>query len=547
MGINAIISEGKKEWRRRRSIRKENSALKDKQSILSERTTLMGEKAWGEGVGIDNFAEIKKNLTTHQTELDALKKKSEDGLKKKADLENRKVKAEERFTAERQGVEEKKKAVDSRLDTEKEQLKTLKKSLAQSESRSRKIADERSTLQKKIIDTDTSEEMRLSHQTRLDELATEEAELLEVRKEQSEAVKIQDGRIEPVQKESDQLNDQIDDILDRRKKEIGEIDKAVKEIQGELDGRRAREKEVEADRKKQFSLLGEKLAAEGTTIPTLETELTAVRETEKEIAQIQAEIAGLDGQQNEASSSAYRKMMTIIVGGVLLLVALIILAVMLLSPKKSSPLDAVAEGKTPTTSYAEAVARSSSQSTEQSDSTESKESTVAIPEGMETFADSMKAVGEASREKIGKDTPVASEENLSAALTEIPGSEMSNPTFSKAEFSNIETATLRTTYRNSANQPVEVEITDTHSLSILLMPYQSMMAMERTVDNDKIYQKTGRHMGFPLIETLDKENGEARLVLIVKERYILSLETEGEGGLERLRSCMSALNPGALK
>jgi len=530
MNIKQIFAEGKKERIRRKSLSRGQGDLKAKEEALAGRLTDLGRRAWAEKSDISAFPELKSALESQQAENDGLKQSLDDASKRKEGKESAKKLESERFDAERLAVEEKMKETDGRLNGEKDLLKTLQKSLNQTESRSAQIHKERDQLHKKIADPATPAEDKAAGAKSLQGLGTEEAGLLETRKSQGEAIKIQTDKIIPLQAESDALQKQIKDILAGQKATMGEFDKTLGEIGKEVDGLQAKMKEAEKVQAETFRQLGEKLASSRAATPCLHTELGAVKEAEREVGEIKARIADLGNQGSPEAASAYKKMTTILVGGILLVIALIVLALVLFSPRKKTVLEELAEGRIPNSALAGAAARASGGENP----------------GTEAMQKGLDAIKEASEKKIGTGTKVAGEKELSAVMRPVPGWERSEPVYSRINFSGIDSASSRSIYRDSDDREVEVEVTDTHSVAALLAPAQAMISMRMTADDDLVYQKTGQLDGFPMIESLEKREGVARVVLIIKERYLINLKTTGEKGLDLLKEFAGRMNLKAL-
>jgi hypothetical protein len=124
---------------------------------------------------------------------------------------------------------------------------------------------------------------------------------------------------------------------------------------------------------------------------------------------------------------------------------------------------------------------------------------------------------------------------------------METPIYSKMNFSGIESSSLRTKYSRDTGDEIQAEITDTHSISILLAPSQALFSMNMTVDDELVYQKTGQLDGIPMIESVEKRTGTARLNLVIAERYLLNLDTQSENGLDLLKDFVGSLNLAGLK
>jgi chromosome segregation ATPase len=542
MNFKTIFSEGKKEWKRRRSISQDTSVLKNKQNVLAERQTSLGARAWNEKIDLSAYSDLKKNLSDHQIQLDDLQKKALDCQKRQTDVENEKNKQIEAFAKENQEIETQKKEADSRLNGEKNILKNLEKDLNQLESRSTQISKERQQLQSKISDAATPADQRSVHEKKLQDLTAEDTDLLPSRTQKSEAILAQKNRMEPLQTEVNELQKKISDALKQQKEKIGELDKQLAEIRKELAGIQAKTKESEKTQNDVFKSLGEALAAAGDSTACLNTELAAVRESEQEISEIKTNIAALDNQKTAEASSAYNKMLAIIIGGILLVIILIVLAVNLFSPKRQNPLQQLINNQLSSNKSETLKAKIKKGQSKDTSSTNVED----LNKEIEDFQKGIKTLTDASKEKIGTNTVVAAESDLKKVLVPVFDWTMSNPIYSKLKFSEIETSSLRTTYRNGSEQSIDVEVTDTHSVAVLLAPSQALFALKMEVDDDLIFQKTGKLGDIPMIESIEKRSGDIRLIMVVKERYLINLKSHEKVGLDYLKKFAGKLNLSSL-
>lgn len=408
MSLKQIFAEGKKERIRRKSLSRGQGDLKSKEEALAARLTDLGRRAWVEKSDLSAFPDLKSALEAKQAEIDSLKQSTDEAAKRKEEKANARKQDSERFDAESRTVEEKQKEIDGRLNAEKNLLKTLQKSLSQSEIRAVQIHKEREQLHKKVTDAATPVADKAAGEKSLQELGAEEASLLETRKSQGEAIKAQTEKITPVQSESDVLQRQLKDILARQKQTMGEFDKALTEIGKELDGLQSKAIEAEKIQAEIFQALGGGLAARAEAAPCLNTELGAVREAEQEIGEIKTRLTDLGSQGSPEAAAAYKKMRAVIIGGVLLVIALIILAVILFSPKEKTVLEQLAEGRLPARALAEAM----DQVTGGSGRSETRTEAGGIPDGVGGIPDGVGAIKEASEKRIGKETEIAGGLNL---------------------------------------------------------------------------------------------------------------------------------------
>jgi hypothetical protein len=89
MDLKNVFAEGKKEYRRRRSLSKDNSALLAKQATLAAQFALLGEKGWVQGADSCPPGELREALTAVQQQLDDLRQQT-------AGLEQQRQAAEEK-------------------------------------------------------------------------------------------------------------------------------------------------------------------------------------------------------------------------------------------------------------------------------------------------------------------------------------------------------------------------------------------------------------------------------------------------------------------
>jgi hypothetical protein len=74
-----------------------------------------------------------------------------------------------------------------------------------------------------------------------------------------------------------------------------------------------------------------------------------------------------------------------------------------------------------------------------------------------------------------------------------------------------------------------------------------VFSMKVETEDDSGYQKVGTVNGIPVIEKYDKEDQEAEFSIILKDRYIINLETRGEGSLDILKKFVTAFDIGKLQ
>ncbi len=524
MDLKTVFSEGKKEYRRRRMLSKDNSVLRAKKAALATRFIALGEKGWGQGAENCPPGELREALITVQRQRDELNQKTAE-LDRQRQLAEEKKKGEiERFTQGRQETEAKKKQVDEALNKEKGEQKTVLGEISRLENRLGQIAREREQLQKKIADLTVPASEKAGLNSRLDALAPEESGLRESKRGQEGQRSLLEERIRPKQAESDDLQRQINDILAKQKERVGEIDRELAGYRKELDLCATQSKEAGKIQQQQFQQFGEVLAKKDRAPAGLENEWSAVRASEGEVAAVNADIAALDGQKNEASSGAYRKMLAILIGGALLIVALVVILVVVLSPRKKTPLEQLGEQ----------LGQSAAQQGQ------------ALGAAVKQLQSGLASGAKRGEPASGAGGEVASQEFLSRVLIPVDSWEKDEPIYSRLNLSGIDTASLRTTYRQGGERSVKAEITDTHAVAVMLAPVRTLLQLKMTVDDERVFQRVSEIGGMPVVESLDKATRTARLVLLVKDRYLVNLESQNEPGVNLLKEFLPHLGLGKL-
>ncbi len=521
MSIKDIFREGMQESKRRSALSKEKRGLKDKEKIYNEQLTALGKKAWESNTGIDSSADLKEKLASTQDQLNQLNTQLEDLQKQKLEKEEFRKQENTRFDSNRKEVEEKKKGVDSRLNEEKNTLKNTQKESDQASNRLSQIPKERDQVNKKLSDPATLEQDKGVLQTKLDNLAKEEPEVQAKYNEKIESIKSLNEKILPIQEESDQLQKQIEDIRAEQKKVIGELDKEISELKKSIDGVNAKLKESDTVQKENFKQLGILLANSGNGEAAIETEMSAVKATEKEMSDIGSSIGNLEGQANDSGSSAYKKMMMIIVGGIIIIIAIIVALVLILKPKD-----------TPEERLKNLFGGSSSESSD----------TTTPEDAMKNFQQAMGGMKEQSEKLQGKKIVIADENTLKSVLPNVGGWNAQSPRYSAGKFGDLETSHISTTYTGPNGNQVDVKVSDAGTASAMLAPIRMLFSMNITVDDETTHQKVSNYNGTSVIERFEKQSKQASFSFIVKDRYIVELETTGDNGLEVLKEFLPKLN-----
>ena len=333
MGLKSIFREGLKERQRRKSLGKLTRELKEKNKAHAELLTALGRQAWESRVDISAFAENRSALEQIQKELDDLRIQSEQLQKQKQDHEDKKKQESDRFSAVQREVEEKKRETDKRLSEQKSTLQSGQKETQHARSRLAAIAAERTQLQNKNAVMTISETEKAGIATGLNILAKEEEALQAGIGCRAEADKPLMELLAALQEDSSRLNGQIDGSRQEQKQIESDFDKKITALKGTLAKNNEKSREAENRLKDNFRQLGGKLVAAGSADPGLAKETAAVRKARTEMDGIQALLDGLDRQKDGGQVSAYWKMMAIIIAAIVLLAAIFIALFLLLSPK----------------------------------------------------------------------------------------------------------------------------------------------------------------------------------------------------------------------
>ena len=302
---------------------------------------------------------------------------------------------------------------------------------------------------------------------------------------------------------------------------IGELDKEISELKKSIDGVNAKLKESDTVQKENFKQLGILLANSGNGEAAIETEMSAVKATEKEMSDIGSSIGNLEGQANDSGSSAYKKMMMIIVGGIIIIIAIIVALVLILKPKD-----------TPEERLKNLFGGSSSESSD----------TTTPEDAMKNFQQAMGGMKEQSEKLQGKKIVIADENTLKSVLPNVGGWNAQSPRYSAGKFGDLETSHISTTYTGPNGNQVDVKVSDAGTASAMLAPIRMLFSMNITVDDETTHQKVSNYNGTSVIERFEKQSKQASFSFIVKDRYIVELETTGDNGLEVLKEFLPKLN-----
>jgi myosin heavy subunit len=517
MGLKTIFQEGMKERKRKKSLNKVSSELKDKEKTHTAQLTALGQKAWEAKADISAFPDLKAALGEAQEALDDLRAQAERLQKQKQDGEAKKKQENERLSAGQKEAEGKKREADGRLNEQKNTLQGGQKEMQRTMARLAAIAKERVQLQSKSANPETTEAEKGEIVKGLGLLAGEEAELKTANQAREEAGKPLAAALASLQEESGQLQKQLEGLRQEQKKVTSELDKQIAALNNDLARNAEKTMEAEGRQRLDFKSLGEKLAAAQGVAPDIAKEMTAVLNARAEMEGVQSLIGGLERQKDEGQVSAYKKMMAIIIGGVVLVAALVVVLLILLSPKKNdSPLSGLSGPVGGTVKNLETMAQ----------------------QLQESFNGSKDEGENAPGQKI----VVASEGALKSILPVVDGWQLQNPYYSQGKFQQLATAALQADYVAADGRTVQLQVTDAGSASALLAPLKMVFSLNLKVDDQDATQRISTFNGIPLAERFDKHSQEASFGIVYKDRYLVEMKTKAEKGLELLRQFAAKLD-----
>jgi hypothetical protein len=552
MGIKNIFQDGMKEFKRRSSLHKEKRDLQQKEKLLAQQLTALGKKAWESRIDITAHGNLNELLTGAQKQQEELNSLLQDLEKQKLETEEKRKQSNDSFDSQRKAVEEKKKEVDTRLEEQEKILKQAQRESKDATNRLSHIAREEGQLKGKIADPQTPEEEKTGINDKLGAFVNEREELEQKIKNAGDTARLTEEKIVPIKEESGKLQKESDDIRARQKEVIGALDNVLSEAKEKISENQDKLNEVNQQQDENFGQLGEKLAAAEVS-DALSAEFTAVKTTEKEIGVVKSEIERLDNSGTPGSRGALWKMIGLILAIIIVIVAIIIgLSLLLGSGSKAKPgasqskagqvLPGVpgSEALPPQVAatlqkYKEAVSGPAGQGGKQEG-----------PKTMgEAMADMNAATGEIkkySQQLQGKEIVVSDQAALTAVLPELSGWAREKPTYHKGSFGQLETSMLRVTYNGPDSKQVDISITDAASVSALLQSWKLIFQMNLTHDDSDSYQKITTVNDIPVIERFDKQSKRARFSFLVKDRYVVELESEGEGSLDLLKQFIPKLD-----
>jgi DNA repair exonuclease SbcCD ATPase subunit len=551
MNIKEIFQQGIKDSKRRWALHKKKRLLRQKEKLYSQQLISLGKKAWESRIDLTAYGNLKDIISTTQKQHNELKTQVEELEKQKQETEDKRKQEHDSFESRKKEVEEKKKEVDFQLDKEKKVVKDAQREFDNAKNRLNHMAKEKEQLKQKAVDEDTSNIERAEIQKKLDAFVLEKEELDKKIKEAENTIKNTNEKITPISKESEKLQKETSDIRAEQKEVLETLDQSLVETRGKINECNNKLKELNKEQGVYFEQLGEKLAIAGVEDEAVSAEFADVRSTQKDMADIKSKIDQLDKAETSASRRAFYTMIGLIIASVIVIILVIILLSTLFGSSdeakdtqiKSTTPQAVSEAqKNLPPQVAETIEKYKQRIAESS----KKDETADNPKTMEEAMEKMKTVtGEMKKqsEQIqGKEIIVSDKAALMAALPTITGWTMQEPQYEKGSFAQLETSHLRTTYIGPDSQKIEVNITDTASASVALQTWRIILQMNLNREDERGYQKITTVNNIPVIERYDKKSREISLGFIVKDRYMVELQSQGKDNMALLKNLVPQLH-----
>ena len=165
-----------------------------------------------------------------------------------------------------------------------------------------------------------------------------------------------------------------------------------------------------------------------------------------------------------------------------------------------------------------------------------------MTEAMEQMTNATGEIRKRSEQLQGKEIVAADKETLTAALPVLSGWTREEPAYNKGSFGQLETSHIRTTYTGPDSKQVEISITDSATASAMLQSWKMIFQMNLTQDGEDSYQKITTVNNIPVIERFDKQSKRARFAFVARDRYVVELESEGDGSLDLLKNFIPKLD-----
>lgn len=516
MSLKTIFQEGMKERQRRKSLGKRGNEFKEKEKALAERLTALGEKAWEAKTDISAFADLRSILGEMQRSIDDLRGESEQLLRQQQESEEKRKRESSRLASALKEAEEGLQGIQKSLSEQKGTLQSAQREAQRSRERLAAIARERDQLQGKAAGADASEAEKGEIAKGLALLEKEETSLKSGQDASEAAARPAAALVASLQEQVEVAKKKLEALRQEQKQMLGELDKALASLKASLAKNGEKAREAETKRRESFRALGEKLAQAGTSDPGLAAEMAAATAARSEMEGVQAMIGGLERQKDEGQVNAYKKMLTILISGIVLLAVIIIALILLLAPgKKATPLEGLLSGK--------------------------GEAAQNLGELAGQMQKGFSGIKEASEKIQGEKIVIASPGSMTAALPAVNGWQRRDPRYSRGSFQDLETANMQADY-TAGDDTVSVHITDAGTASAMLAPLKMVLAMNIRVDDGDALQQASTVNGIPVVERLDRQDGEATMGIIYKDRYLIELKTRSARALELLREFAARLD-----
>lgn len=343
MGLKKIFKDGMNEIKRKAAFHRAKRNLKEKENIKNEKLRLLGKKAWESRLDLTNYPDLSNLLNETQKNQDELGIKLTEMNQRMQELENNKKVKNSDLDNKRKQIEEKKSEVDSKLNKEQTSQGNTKQETEKIHKRQNQIEKEEEQLNTKMSDDQTTSEEKTEIEKTLKQLIMEREQLSEKLKKSSETIKLLDEKIKPLKEQSNQFEDEINIIRENQKQEIGELDKLIYEEQKKLDECKKKQEEVSKQQNQNFYKLGVKLSSASTVDKMVASELSEIKNIEKEIESIRTDIQSLENRASESKGAIWK--MVGLAAAFLIVIFGIVYIVGVLSKQKVTKQDTVKEDR----------------------------------------------------------------------------------------------------------------------------------------------------------------------------------------------------------
>jgi len=501
--IKRIFSQGFKELKRRSQLMKKRRAIKQKKRGYSEQLAVLGQKAWEANVHQNDDGSLEKLIASTQERLKELNSEIEERKKQTADAEEKRKNTVARYESRRKEIETKIRALDVQLDEERSRLKEAQKDSDRSSSRLSQIAKEEESLKRKQTAPETTDIEKGEIPSQLANLVAEKDQLHQKLKVNGGKIAESNDKIKPLETEAAGFQKDVDELKTQHKAALNDVDKAIAELKDQIDERDKTVKEVDKEQKSNFEQLGGQVAADPAHVPGLTGELSVVHVTEKELSMMAAEIESLRGMETDESRSAFWRMIALSAAALLVLIGLIVVLGWLFGSKEKDPLE-----KTP-------------------------------PTEKPGLADLVTDLTKPRAADPGKDIVLADKGMLTSVLPQVSGWQAATPSYNAQQLGQLQGSTLAVDYKGPDSRRVSLPVTDTGQATALLRPYLMVFNLNTIFDDADRYEKVETYGGHKVIEKFDKRNKRGRMTLVVKDRYLVQLKSQGDDCIAILKTFLN--------